>query len=110
MFGKVIAILLGLGIMATALLATRQKRYEVAAKMSRTHWRLIEQQRDLMRCRAELACKVRPDAIRLALNSMKIQWTPIPHRLDAVTPPTQPRLATKPGVKDADAIPVAFGG
>ncbi|MEI6023984.1 MAG: hypothetical protein WCP80_05270 [Phycisphaerales bacterium] len=110
MFGKVIAILLGLGIMATALLATRQKRYEVAAQISRTHWRLIEQQRDLMRCRAEVASKVRPDAIRLALDSMKMQWRPIPHRLDAPAPPTQPRLATKPGVKDADAAQVEFGG
>ena len=32
MFGKSIAILLGLGIMSIALLALRQKRYEVAAK------------------------------------------------------------------------------
>ncbi len=110
MFGKVIAILLGLGIMATALLATRQKRYEVASKISRTHWRLIEQQRDLMRYRAEVARKVRPDAIRMALNSMKTQWRPIPHRLDASTPPTQPRLVTTPGTKDIDAIPVEFGG
>jgi hypothetical protein len=53
---------------------------------------------------------VRPDAIRLALDSMKMQWRPIPHRLDAPAPPTQPRLATKPGVKDADAAQVEFGG
>ncbi len=110
MFGKAIAILLGLGIMSTALLAMRQKRYEVAAKISRTHWRLIEQQRDIWRFRAEVASKVRPDAIRMALESMKVQWRPIPHRLDAPAPPTQPRLATKPGVKDPDAIPVEFGG
>jgi len=110
MFGKVIAILLSFGIMATALLATRQKRYEVAAKISRSHWRLLEQQRDLLRYRANVASKVRPDAIRLALDSMKLQWRPIPHRLDAATPPTQPRLATRPGVKDADAISVEFGG
>ncbi|MSR34557.1 MAG: hypothetical protein EXS12_07160 [Phycisphaerales bacterium] len=110
MFGKAIAILLSFGIMATALLATRQKRYEVASKISRSHWRLMEQQRDLMRSRALVATKVRPDAIRLALNSMNIKWRPIPHRLDAPAPPTQPRLATKPGVKDAEAIPVEFGG
>ncbi|MCE9619876.1 MAG: hypothetical protein K8R92_08200 [Planctomycetes bacterium] len=110
MFGKSIAILLGLGIMATALLATRQKRYEVAAQNSRAHWRLMEQQRDLWRYRAEVASKVRPDAIRLALNSLKVQWRPIPHRLDAPVPPTQPRLVTRPGVKDPDATPVGFGG
>jgi hypothetical protein len=110
MFGKSIAILLGLGIMSIALLALRQKRYEVAAKISRTHWRLIEQQRDVMRFRAEVASQVRPDAIRTALESMKLQWRAIPHRLDTPAPPTQPRLATKPGVKDPDAIPVEFGG
>ena len=110
MFGKAIAIVLGLGIMATALLETRQKRYEVAAKISRTHWRLLEQQRELWRCRAQVASQVRPDSIRLALDSMKLQWRPIPHRLDAPTPPTQPRLAADPGVKDADATAVEFGG
>lgn len=110
MFGKSLAILLGLGIMATVLLATRQKRYEVAAHISRTHWRLMEQQRDLLRARANVAAKVRPNSIRMALNSMKQQWQPIPHRLDAPAPPTQPRLATNPSVKDADAVAVEFGG
>jgi hypothetical protein len=45
MFGKSIAIVLALGVMATALLAFRQQRFELASKISRTHWRLLEQER-----------------------------------------------------------------
>ena len=40
MFGKSIAIVLALGLMATALLSMRHRRFEQVAEISRGHWRL----------------------------------------------------------------------
>lgn len=57
MFGKSIAIVLALGVMATALLAFRQQRFELASRISRTHWRLLEQERSLGRSRAGGRCR-----------------------------------------------------
>lgn len=111
MFGKSIAIVLALGVMATALLAFRQQRFEMASKISRTHWRLLEQERSLGRSRAEVAGAVKPDAIRMAIAAMKVNWKPIPHRLDAPNPPTQPRLATRQEPEAERERPrVEFGG
>lgn len=111
MFGKSIAIVLALGVMATALLAFRQQRFELAARLSRAHWRLLEQERALGRSRAAVAAAVRPDAIRKAIASMSVRWQPIPNRLDAPSAPTQPRLATRREPAAERETPVVeFGG
>ena len=109
MFGKSIAIVLALGVMATALLAFRQQRFELVSRISRGHWHLLEQERDIGRHRAEVASAVKPDQIRKAIAALPWKWRPIPHRLDAPTPPTQPRLATR---EEGDERPrtVEFGG
>jgi hypothetical protein len=108
-FGKSIAIVLALGVMATALLSFRQQRFELVSRISRAHWRLLEQERDVGRRRAEVAAAVRPESIRAAIERLPWKWRPIPHRLDAPTPPSQPRLATR---QDGDRQPasVEFGG
>jgi hypothetical protein len=108
-FGKSIAIVLALGVMATALLAFRQQRFELVSRISRTHWRLLEQERDIGRRRAEVASAVKPDAVRQAIARLPWKWRPIPHRLDAPTPPTQPRLATR-SPDEPTRDPVRFGG
>lgn len=111
MFGKSVAIVIALGVMATALLAFRQQRFELVSRISRCHWRLLEQERALGRGRAEVAAAVKPDAIRRMLSSLQVKWQPIPHRLDAPTPPTQPRLATRPeDLATRDRPRVEFGG
>jgi len=111
MFGKSIAIVLALGVMAMALLAFRQQRFELAAKISRAHWRMLEQERALGRSRAEVASAVKPDAIRKAITATKVQWEPIPHRLDAPNAPTLPRLATRQEPEaERDEPLVQFGG
>lgn len=109
MFGKSIAIVLALGVMATALLAFRQQRFELVSRISRGHWHLLEQDRDIGRRRAEVASAVKPDAIRKAIATLPCKWRPIPHRLDAPTPPSQPRLATREE-SEAPSPPVEFGG
>jgi hypothetical protein len=108
-FGKSIAIVLALGVMATALLAFRQQRFELVSRISRAHWRLLEQERDIGRRRAEVASAVKPDAVRKAIADLPWKWRPIPHRMDAPTPPTQPRLATR-GQAEPSPEPVRFGG
>ena len=111
MFGKSIAIVLALGVMATALLAFRQQRFELVSQISRRHWHLLEQERALGRSRAEVAAAVKPDAVRKMLASLQVKWQPIPHRLDAPNPPTQPRLATRSEpAAERDQPRVGFGG
>lgn len=108
MFGKSIAIVLALGVMATALLAFRQQRFELVSRITRAHWHMLEQERRIGRQRAEVASAVKPDAVREAIARLPWKWRPIPHRLDAPTPPTHPRLATRP--EGERPSPVEFGG
>jgi hypothetical protein len=97
--------------MATALLAFRQQRFELVSRISRRHWHLLEQERALGRSRAEVASAVKPDAVRKLLSSLQVKWQPIPHRLDAPNPPTQPRLATRTEPEAERERPrVEFGG
>jgi hypothetical protein len=111
MFGKSLAIVLALGLMATALLSMRHQRFEQVAGISRGHWRLQEQERDIGRRRAAVAAAVKPDAVRKAIAALKLDWQPIPNRLDAPNPPTQPRLATRQEpVAERDQPRVEFGG
>ncbi|MBX3354302.1 MAG: hypothetical protein KF724_01235 [Phycisphaeraceae bacterium] len=93
MFGKLLAIVLVLAIMALALLVERQKRYETMLEISRTHARIIEQERGIWRLRAEVARRIRPNEMRHALGTLAVEWQPMPHRLDQPAPPSAPRLA-----------------
>jgi hypothetical protein len=111
MFGKCVLIVLALGVMATTLLSMRQQRFELASRISRAHWRLLEQERKIGQLRAELAADVSPTRIRQAIVTLPWSWQPIPHRLDAPRPPSQPRLATRPEAAGGEETgPVEFGG
>jgi len=116
MFGKLLAIILVLAAMALALLAERQKRYETMLEISRTHARILEQERAMTRLRADVARRVRPDQVRMALRAVAGEWQPMPHRLDQPRPPSAPRLAVGPseseGVADRSEAhePTRFGG
>jgi hypothetical protein len=111
MFGKGIAIVLALGLMATALLSMRHRRFEQVSAISRGHWRLEEQERDLGRRRAAVAAAVKPDEVRRAIAALRLEWQPIPHRMDAPNRPTQPRLATRDEpVAERDRPTVEYGG
>ncbi|MFM7807073.1 MAG: hypothetical protein ACKPEA_03980, partial [Planctomycetota bacterium] len=100
-----------LGGMAQALLAFRQQRFELVSQISRRHWHLLEPERVLGRSSADVAAAVKPDAVRKMIASLQLKWQPIPHRLDAPNPPTQPRLATRSEpAAERDQPRVEFGG
>lgn len=112
MFGKLLAIVVVLAVMALALLVERQRRYETTLEIAQTHRRILEQERAMARLRAEVARRIRPAEVRLALKAVAGDWVPLPHRLDRTAAPTAPRLAadlpdrTRPASTPASA----FGG
>jgi len=111
MFGKLLAIIVVLAVMALALLVERQKRYETMLEVSRTHTRILEQERAIWRFRADVAQRIRPAEVREALSKVAGTWMPMPHRLDQPQPPTAPRLAADQLDGAAPATqPVRFGG
>lgn len=112
MFGKLLAIILVLAVMALALLVERQKRYESMLEIARTHARILEQERAIWRYRADVARRIRPGEVRQALSQVAGEWQPMPHRLDQPQPPTAPRLASDRPIESGPAAmpPVGFGG
>lgn len=111
MFGKLLAIILVLAVMAMALLVERQKRYETMLEISRTHARILEQERAVWRFRADVAKRIRPSEVRQALARVPGEWMPMPHRLDRPQAPTAPRLAAdQPDPTQTSSTPVRFGG
>lgn len=112
MFGKLLAIVVVLAVMALALLVERQRRYETTLEIARTHARILEQERALARLRAEVARRIRPAEVRTALRSVAGEWIPLPNRLDRTAAPTAPRLAAdRPDrTRPATAPPTEFGG
>ncbi len=112
MFGKLLAIVVVLAVMALALLVERQRRYETTLEIARTHSRILEQERAIARLRAEVARRIRPGEVRLALRAISGDWVPLPHRLDRPTAPTAPRLAADQPDRTlpATAPSTEFGG
>lgn len=99
MFAKVVALVIGIGVLACGVLVQRQQRYELALDISRAHWRMLEQERTLWTLRAEVARRTRPDEVRAAVERLDRRWRAIPYRLDERRAP------------DAEAYaPVELGG
>ncbi len=61
---KLAVLVLGLMVIAMALLAIRQREVEVAREAARAHWRLNEQRRTLATLQQRLAELTHPDRIR----------------------------------------------
>ncbi|MBM4112109.1 MAG: hypothetical protein FJ253_01860 [Phycisphaerae bacterium] len=112
MFGKLLAIVVVLAVMALALLVERQRRTETMLEISRTHSRILEQERSIARLRAEVARRIRPGDVRVALRTVAGEWVPLPNRLDRPTAPTSPRLAAdRPDATVPASTPATeFGG
>lgn len=60
----------------------RQQRYELARDISRSHWRMLEQERTLWSLRAEIARRTRPEEIRTAVHRLDRRWRAIPYRIE----------------------------
>ena len=82
MFWKIVALVIGIGVLACGVLVQRQQRYELARDISRAHWRMVEQERSLWSMRAEIARRTRPAEVRAAVERQNRRWRAIPYRLD----------------------------
>ena len=78
MFLKLLTTILGLGLIAAALLVIRQQRIDIAHDMALTHQRIIEQEARLWRLRAEVVRRCRPEDVRAALERSGLTWQTIP--------------------------------
>ncbi len=77
LFAKLLVIVVALGATALGLLALRQQRYEVSNEISRTHNRIVEQERAQWRMRAQVAARSTPADIRKAADRQGIDLAPV---------------------------------
>jgi len=94
MFAKLLFIIVIVGATSCALLVIRQQRIDTVHDMSVIHERLLRHERTLWELRSEIAKRCRPSQVRLAMNHLGGNWSPIP----AAPPdqsPYQFRLATQ---------------
>lgn len=77
LFAKLLVIVVALGATALGLLALRQQRYEVSNEISRTHNRIVEQERAQWRMRAQVAARSTPADIRKAAERQGIDLAPV---------------------------------
>lgn len=81
LFLKLAVVALALGVMALGLLALRQQRYEASSELSKSHWRILEQERTLWKLRSDIARASRPQDIRRAAERLDLPLEPIPNRV-----------------------------
>lgn len=107
LFAKLLVVVVALGAMALGLLVLRQQRYEVSNEISRTHNRIVEQERAQWRMRAQVASRSTPADIRAAAERRGIDLSPIQ---ESVTEPEAAvGAASKAGAKAAERKPSKEG-
>ena len=106
MFAKVVSIVIALGLTACAVLVQRQQRYELAKGISQTHWRILQQERDLLALREQIARATSPATLRTRVARLERDWRAIPYRNDD---PGVQRVA-RPTTEAPDASRVELGG
>jgi hypothetical protein len=92
MFAKTLAIVVGLGLIAGAVLVNRQQRIDVAVEVARTGARLRAQEVALGAMQARIATEVRPDRVAARLDGLAAAasiegWKAVPQRFDLDPPP-----------------------
>jgi cell division protein FtsL len=90
LFAKLLVIVVALGATALGLLALRQQRYEVSNEISRTHNRIVEQERAQWRMRAQVAARSTPADIRKAAERQGIDLAPVQESGMEATAPAKP--------------------
>lgn len=92
MFGKIVALILSLGIFACALLAVRQARIQAFHELTQTRLRIRAQDERLWELRTQIAARVTPDhihemaAARRKLKPMLDERSETPLPLPAAQP------------------------
>jgi hypothetical protein len=105
-FAKVVSIVIALGLTACAVLVQRQQRYELAKGISQTHWRILQQERDLLALREQIARATSPTTLRTRVARLERDWRAIPYRNDD---PGVQRVA-RPTSEAPDASRAELGG
>lgn len=80
LFLKLVVVMVALGGVGLALLALRQQRYETSSELSRTHWRILQQEQAIWRLRAEVARQAQPQQLRQVVQQLNLELDPITHR------------------------------
>lgn len=80
MFAKLLITILSLGLVAAALLVVRQQRIDIAHDMAALHERIVDQEAQLWRLRAEVVRRCRPEDVRAALEHSGLVWQTIPNQ------------------------------
>jgi hypothetical protein len=79
-FAKLLFIIVAVCAIACALLVVRQQRIDAFHDMTQVHGRLLEHERTLWQMRADIAERCRPSQVRLTMNELTIDWSPLPAR------------------------------
>jgi hypothetical protein len=98
MFAKLLIIIVAIGAAACALLVVRQQRVELAHDVAMTHNRLLQHESALWDLRTEIAARVRPGDVRLLVDRMGGEWSPIPASPELRHVPTSIEDPLSPGV------------
>lgn len=78
MFGKLVFLIVGVGVVAGVLLVNRQLRIQAAHELADAQRRVAQHDRTLWRLRAEIASRVTPQRVETAASRLG--------RLVAITP------------------------
>ena len=78
MFGKLVFLILCLGVIAGVLLVNRQLRIQSAHELADAQRRVAQHDRTLWRLRAEIASRVTPERVQAAASSLG-KLEPISH-------------------------------
>ncbi len=103
MFAKLVAVILGMGVVGGGLLAMRQQRLEAASELARVQVHIRSQDERLWKMRAEIARRTNPEHVR----EMAVALGPLRPNVPAPgTSAGQTRHAmAEPEVRDADPLP-----
>jgi cell division protein FtsL len=63
-FGKIVAIIVALGMCAAGLLTIRQQRTQATHEIAQTRLRITEQENELRRLKTRIAARVSPEHVK----------------------------------------------
>ena len=106
MFGKILFLVLVLGMTAAILLVNRQQRIDTATAIWHTWWRLQEHDQSLAQLQYEIARSTQPARLRLAMPGIDDRWRSIP-LIPVESNTTWEQLADQPEWPDSDQ---GYGG
>ena len=77
MSGKLLLIIIVMGVTACALLVNRQQRIDTAHRAARLHQEILHQRQQGWAIRRDIAFESQPQRVRTALAEVGGQWSPI---------------------------------